>query len=200
MNIYDTYIDDILKTHINTLFDDTCEFKQIITYCTANGKRIRPKIAIDVCNTISNGKIICGTSALAIEYIHTASLIIDDLPCMDNARTRRGQDCVHIKYSEAIAQLTSALLLSMSMNAISTDLKRMLSSGTLTEQSVFKIGLFLFDNFSSILGYSGAVGGQLLDLSTSKVDIGILLKNASKNMSVNEIIEKKLGNSSKLRF
>lgn len=40
MNIYDAYIDDILKKHIDTLFDDMCEFKQIITYCTSNGKRV----------------------------------------------------------------------------------------------------------------------------------------------------------------
>ena len=41
--------------------------------------------------------------ACGIEYLHTASLIFDDLPAMDDARTRRGAACVHVVHGEAIA-------------------------------------------------------------------------------------------------
>jgi len=41
--------------------------------------------------------------AIALEYFHTASLIFDDLPCMDNAATRRGAPCVHVAFGEAVA-------------------------------------------------------------------------------------------------
>lgn len=46
----------------------------------------------------------------SLEYMHTASLIFDDLPSQDNAETRRGKPTLHVSYNEAIAQLTGLYL------------------------------------------------------------------------------------------
>jgi geranylgeranyl diphosphate synthase type II len=56
--------------------------------------------------------------ALAIEYIHTASLIHDDLPCMDNAMTRRGKECLHLAFDEATAVLAGDALLNLAITII----------------------------------------------------------------------------------
>ncbi|WP_339492005.1 polyprenyl synthetase family protein [Pseudomonas rhizophila] len=57
-----------------------------------------------------------GTCALdlgcAVELIHAASLVLDDMPCMDNASLRRGQPTVHLKFGEDVAILTAVALLS----------------------------------------------------------------------------------------
>jgi geranylgeranyl pyrophosphate synthase len=50
--------------------------------------------------------------AVAIEYFHTASLLFDDLPCMDDATERRGEPCVHRVYGEAAATLAALALIS----------------------------------------------------------------------------------------
>lgn len=49
--------------------------------------------------------------AIAVEYYHTASLVFDDLPCMDNAAIRRNADCCHVKHGEATAILAALSLI-----------------------------------------------------------------------------------------
>jgi len=49
--------------------------------------------------------------AVALEYFHTASLIFDDLPCMDDATERRGVSCVHFEFGEAEAILAALALI-----------------------------------------------------------------------------------------
>ena len=49
--------------------------------------------------------------AIALEYFHTASLLFDDLPCMDNASERRGVPCVHLAFGEAGAILAALALI-----------------------------------------------------------------------------------------
>ena len=60
------------------------------------------------------------SAALAIEYFHTASLIADDLPCMDDDDTRRNRPSVHKVYGEATALLASYALIAAGYGAIAT--------------------------------------------------------------------------------
>ena len=57
--------------------------------------------------------------ARAVEMVHTASLIIDDLPCMDDAATRRGKPTNHVKYGDATAILAAIALLSDALVIVS---------------------------------------------------------------------------------
>jgi geranylgeranyl diphosphate synthase type II len=74
------------------------------------GKRLRPIFANIIAQSIGKGYNV-NKSALAVEFFHTATLIADDLPCMDNDDFRRGRLSVHKKYGESTAILTSFALL-----------------------------------------------------------------------------------------
>lgn len=192
MNKYDDIINELLDIHIQNFFKIPSPFENSVRYSLSSGKKIRPKIALDICNSISNGSRSCGISSLAIEYIHTASLIIDDLPCMDNSPMRRNKESLHVKYNEAIAQLTSVLLVSMGMHSISYDLNQRYIEKEITLEELYTISNFFINNFSHIISHNGSVGGQLLDLHNS-IDLGMFLKETSVDYNVEHIIKQKTG-------
>lgn len=89
---------------------------------SAGGKRIRPVLLLAACD-------FCGGSieealpyACAIEYIHTYSLIHDDLPCMDDDDLRRGLPTNHKVFGEAMAVLAGDGLLSAAFEAMNRDM------------------------------------------------------------------------------
>lgn len=85
----------------------------------SGGKRMRPLLMLNTANAL--GKIDENLERLvvAMECIHSYSLVHDDLPCMDNDDLRRGKPTVHRKYNEAIAVLCGDGLLTMSMQVVS---------------------------------------------------------------------------------
>lgn len=190
-------INTLLDDHFDLFFqNNNFQMKSVCHYIIKNGKRIRPLIAFDICNTISNGTRNIGITALSIEYIHTASLIIDDLPCMDNAKTRRNQECVHIKYGEAIAQLASIIFMSLAMDAIYKGTELMIEKNIIEKNDANIICVFFFNNFSHIISLNGASGGQIIDLTLSNkipLDLGESLKNICSNIDPFDIIQKKTG-------
>jgi geranylgeranyl diphosphate synthase type II len=71
------------------------------------GQRIRPKLTLSVAAACGDDQPIVATgAAAAIELLHCASLVHDDMPCFDNAGMRRGQPSVHAAHGEALALLT----------------------------------------------------------------------------------------------
>jgi hypothetical protein len=62
------------------------------------GSLRRPEIAIEVALSYEVPRAIATDAAIALEYLHTASLFFDDLPAMDNAVERRGIPCVHLSF------------------------------------------------------------------------------------------------------
>ena len=194
---YDTFLCDLFEKHKLLFFKEENSFIKPIEYALEGGKRIRPKIALDICNSVSNGQRNCGLSSLSIEYIHVSSLIIDDLPCMDNALIRRKKECLHIKFNEAVAQLASVMLMSMALNAISIDLHNRCINGEMSFEESHKIGMFFLNNFSETIGHNGASGGQLIDLETAgkikEENMGEKLKEISLSHSVETIIKRKTG-------
>ena len=70
------------------------------------GQRIRPKLTLSVALACGDDKpVISSAAAAAIELLHCASLVHDDMPCFDNAPTRRGMPSVHAAYGEPLALL-----------------------------------------------------------------------------------------------
>src|SRR5450830_493958 len=67
-----------------------------------SGKRMRPLLLMLVARDV----------ACAVELVHASSLVLDDMPCMDNARLRRGRPAVHVQFGEDVAILASIALLS----------------------------------------------------------------------------------------
>jgi geranylgeranyl diphosphate synthase type II len=201
-NKYKNEIDIMIQTHLDTFFDKDNKLKDIVKYTLQNGKRIRPSISLDIYNTLTKKNNLqhklVGLCFLCIEYIHTSSLIIDDLPCMDNAKMRRGNICIHNKYGEAIAQLTSAILLSMATNVFWTDMNNNFLKKKYEYRDISEISLYFIEKFSKILSLSSE--GQLLDLQFTNNDIGNLLKNLSEKIHIEEIIYKKTGSFFEMSF
>jgi geranylgeranyl diphosphate synthase type II len=76
------------------------------------GARIRPRLTLAVANACGNRNASAAiASASAIEILHCASLVHDDLPCFDNSALRRGKPSVHAAFGERIAVLTGDALI-----------------------------------------------------------------------------------------
>ena len=134
------------------------------------GKRLRPLLCMEtsrVFNIKDDVSIFC---ALAIECIHTYSLVHDDLPSMDDDDLRRGQPTVHKKWNEATAILVGDALQSLSFEALSED-KFKVSD---------KVKNKLIYSLASKSGASGMVLGQALDIeaesSRKKLEISEISK------------------------
>ncbi len=83
------------------------------------GARIRPTICLSVAMACGDGKpAVADAAATAIELIHCASLVHDDMPCFDNADIRRGKPSVHRAYGEPLALLAGDSLIIMAFEVL----------------------------------------------------------------------------------
>ncbi|EOY03944.1 Geranylgeranyl pyrophosphate synthase 1 [Theobroma cacao] len=87
----------------------------------AGGKRVRPILCIASCELVGGDESLAMPMACALEMIHTASLIHDDLPCMDNHDLRRGKPTNHKVFSEETAVLAGDALLSLAFEHIASN-------------------------------------------------------------------------------
>ena len=84
----------------------------------AGGKRVRPILCIEAFGIFSSETAAVLPVACALEFIHTYSLIHDDLPALDNDDLRRGRPTCHKKYGEAMAILAGDALLTLAFEAL----------------------------------------------------------------------------------
>lgn len=75
------------------------------------GSLVRPKLVFQMATAYGLNPVQARELAVALEYFHTASLLFDDLPCMDNALERRGVPCTHLVFGEEGAILTALALI-----------------------------------------------------------------------------------------
>lgn len=126
------------------------KLKEAMKYAIfSGGKRMRPQLCMAASNSEENGIL---PIAAAVEYIHTYSLIHDDLPSMDNDDTRRGKASVHKKFGNAIAILAG--------DAFLTDAFRLVTE---TQADSGKIA-DMINILSRSSGSSGMVAGQVDDI------------------------------------
>ncbi|NUB43504.1 polyprenyl synthetase family protein [Fertoebacter nigrum] len=86
---------------------------------TPGGARIRPTILLSVALACGDDRPgLSDAAAVALELIHSASLVHDDLPCFDDADIRRGKPSVHRAYSEPLAVLTGDSLIVMAFEVL----------------------------------------------------------------------------------
>lgn len=93
---------------------------EALTYATTpGGARIRPTILLSVSMACGDDRpALSDAAAAALELIHCASLVHDDLPCFDDAETRRGKASVHRAYSEPLAVLTGDSLIVLAFEVL----------------------------------------------------------------------------------
>ena len=83
------------------------------------GGRVRPGLCLSVAGACGDGEPgLADAGAVAVELLHCASLVQDDLPCFDDAPLRRGQPSVHKRFGEAVAILVGDALIVMAFNVV----------------------------------------------------------------------------------
>ncbi|MCD6327919.1 polyprenyl synthetase family protein, partial [bacterium] len=80
-------------------------------YALSGGKRLRPCLLFFVAAMLGRDPMKFIRAACAVECVHASSLILDDLPCMDNSQTRREKPSLHSEFDEATAILVAVSLL-----------------------------------------------------------------------------------------
>ncbi len=121
------------------------------------GTLVRPRIVFEMAMAYDLQPANAQDLAIGLEYFHTASLIFDDLPCMDNALERRGAPCVHIAFGEATAILAALALINRAY-ALSW---RAIANASSEHQSR------TLAYIEKRLGVEGLLNGQSLDLHYS---------------------------------
>ncbi len=124
----------------------------------AGGKRLRPFLVYEFCRLCGGTDEAADNAAMAVEMIHSYSLIHDDLPCMDDDDYRRGKLTNHKVYGEATAVLAGDGLL--------TDAFRVLAESNLPGDRIAG----LVKTLSFCAGPYGMVGGQVLDMASEERD------------------------------
>ncbi|HEX2690168.1 MAG TPA: polyprenyl synthetase family protein [Kofleriaceae bacterium] len=101
------------------LEDDPGRLFEAMHYAvTGPGKRLRPAMAIAAAEACGASREVAIPAAVAIEMIHTYTLVHDDLPAMDDDDIRRGRSTVHVAFGEAIAILAGDGLLTAAFGAL----------------------------------------------------------------------------------
>lgn len=139
---------DILKTYVITtenaidavfssdIAPETSVSEAMRYSLEAGGKRIRPSLVMEFCRVVSGDYKKSIDAAVAIEMIHTFSLIHDDLPCMDDDDFRRGKPSCHKKFGESTALLAGDALENLAFRVIlSSDYDDGIKSRLLSELS-----------------------------------------------------------------
>lgn len=131
-----------------------------LRYLLANpGSMVRPRIIYRVACSYGVNDQAATDLAIALEYFHTASLIFDDLPCMDNASMRRGVPCVHIEFGESTAILAALALIN---RAYALAWRTFASCRVQLREPALNY-------LERHLGIEGLLNGQSLDLNYSRL-------------------------------
>lgn len=121
------------------------------------GKRLRPLMSLVVAEVNGFEWDAVSDAACAIELVHAASLILDDLPSMDNAKTRRGQACTYLVYGESTAILAAMDLIAIAYGLVASN----------AEQHK-RLAASVVEQLSKAIGHEGIVQGQYADLALSE--------------------------------
>jgi len=128
-------------------------------YATDGGKRVRPLLGLSVARMFSANPAHNLNRICAVELVHCASLVIDDLPCMDNHATRREKRAAHREFGEAVSVLTAFALLTLAVRLSQPN------ANDRSETSSVSFQQALLDAIAT----DGLIAGQELDLVSRKM-------------------------------
>ncbi len=129
--------------------------------CFAGGKRLRPFLVFASADLFNVSRTFSERVAVAVEMVHTYSLIHDDLPAMDDDDLRRGKPTCHKEFDEATAILAGDGLVSLAFEILACNE---------THQSA-EVRAELIRELAKAIGAQGMVGGQMLDLVAEGHDL-----------------------------
>ena len=142
----------LAPTAISTEFNDAVEYALF-----SGGKRLRPVLTLLGAELVGGKTESILPAAIAGEFIHTSSLIFDDLPCMDNAAERRGKTSLHEKFGEGLAVLVGIGFLNSAYGLVFVNHREMPERAMAAHAEIVEC-----------VGAAGMVGGQSVDLALAK--------------------------------
>lgn len=153
-----TLVEDALRARLAALQDLDADLHSAMTHiAAAPGKRLRPVLAVVQAAARGVPPSLSMPAALAIEWLHAASLMQDDLPCMDDEQVRRGGPSAHARHGEGLALLGSDALVALAFEDVA-GMAEVSAVGPARAAT-------LAGAFAAALGARGLVGGQARDLA-----------------------------------
>lgn len=175
---YLNHFEDTLNNFFKQIDFPSKKLQEAFQYCLfSGGKRIRPLLVYLTGELINLNRKIQDPIAIAIELIHTYSLIHDDLPAMDDDDLRRGKPSCHRQFDEATAILIGDGLQPLAIEILIDALSPNLSSKKI---------ITIINTLVKASGFYGMVSGQSLDLNLTK-------DNFIKNSELTTILNLKTG-------
>lgn len=147
----------------------------------SGGKRIRPVLALAVCEVLGGNAKEILPFACAIEMIHTYSLIHDDLPAMDNDDLRRGVPTNHKLFGEAIAILAGDALLNYAFEQMVEHIESI--------NDKFRENIMAMKVISVASGIRGMIGGQVIDIQSENSSVSKDVLQQMHRMKTGELIK-----------
>nr|CAB3476689.1 unnamed protein product [Digitaria exilis] len=134
----------------------------------AGGKRLRPALAIAACELVGGPPAAALPVACAVEMIHAASLIHDDMPCMDDDDLRRGRPSNHVAFGEPTALLAGDALLALAFDHVAAGCS---ASSVVPADRALRAVVEL----AGAAGVSGVAAGQVADMEgEGAVSVGLV--------------------------
>ncbi len=150
--------EDALPSFVPVAEHEKADMREMLLYSLeSGGKRVRPALCLAFCDLCGGKAENALAFAAAVEFIHTYSLVHDDLPCMDNDDYRRGKLSAHKKFGEANALLVGDALLTHAFSLFAQAAEQKKVSAV---AAVKAVGVL-----SSCAGVNGMIGGQYVDLA-----------------------------------
>ncbi|MHB1415287.1 MAG: polyprenyl synthetase family protein [Chloroflexota bacterium] len=149
-------IDRHIDLHLPPAAQEPRVVHACMRYSLLGGKRLRPLITLAVAETLGCPAEKVLPTCVAIECIHTHSLILDDLPCMDDDDYRRGRPTSHKQFGEGIALLAADALLNLAITLLGRNHRL---AGIAPETA-----LEIIRESGEAVGTDGMIGGQVADL------------------------------------
>ena len=171
MNDFQVYLKektDIFETELKRELKELSYPETIakgMEYATLNGgKRLRPFLLFATLELLNENIKKGVKSAIALEMIHSYSLVHDDLPALDNDDYRRGKLTTHKVFGEAEGILIGDSLLTYAFYVLSQKNLEFLSSEQLVN---------IISKTSEYAGINGMIGGQMIDIESENKKIGL---------------------------
>ncbi|HQG32707.1 MAG TPA: polyprenyl synthetase family protein [Deltaproteobacteria bacterium] len=153
--------EDFLRSYLARADSGSGIFEAFSYSLTAGGKRLRPILTMLACECMGGKESDALPAGLAIEMIHTFSLIHDDLPALDNDDLRRGRPTCHAKFGEATAILAGDALIFQALSVI--------NSSPYQED----VKLDILKCISDVCGVEGLVQGEYRDVVAEGKDLSL---------------------------
>ena len=177
LSLFHQFLQNWIKKYQESIPHQAHQLIEALKYAVVGGKRFRPLLAILTAKAFRQDVEHILPYACAVEFLHTYSLIHDDLPAMDNADKRRGRSSLHKAFNEATAILAGdALLTEAFILAVSYKSQNLEDTSTLV------------DILGQAVGGRGMISGQILDIRLVNSQIA-----GNKSIDLEELYSLKTG-------